>query len=55
MSPYPQPYDQAVGLPASAGNIKLDTVPWYRDPKSLILLGMVALGLGFAYRAQKGR
>jgi len=53
MSPYPQPVDFAVGLPSSAGNIDLDRIPWYKDPKSLLLLAAILGGLALAYRAQR--
>jgi hypothetical protein len=42
----------APGLPASPGSISLDGVPWYRNPHTLILLGVAVFALAAAQRVR---
>lgn len=45
----------APGLPASPGSISLDGVPWYRDPRTLLLLGVAVVALAAAQRVRARR
>ena len=46
--PYPQPTGYAPGLPASPGMIDPEGTPWYRNPSTLIFLGVAVLALAAA-------
>ena len=42
----------APGLPASPGSIDLGGVPWYRDPRTLLVLGVLVVALASARRVR---
>lgn len=50
---YPQPTTFASGLPATPGDIPTTTLPWYRDPTSLLWLALVGVALAYASRATR--